>query len=58
MSIEGIRKGYLFRANGILKGKELDLEAEPPLLNIFEFLWQLSTTSPDQSSEKGPVHTS
>ena len=34
MSIEDIRKRYLFRENGILKGKELDPEAELPRLNI------------------------
>ena len=33
LSIQGIRKGYFFRENGILKGEELDLEAEPPRLN-------------------------
>ena len=30
LSIEGIRKGYLFRAKLYIKGKGLDLETEPP----------------------------
>ena len=34
LSIESIRKGYLFVKNGILKGKGLDLGAEPPRINI------------------------
>ena len=34
LPIEGIRKGTFFVKNDILKGKELDLGAEPPRINI------------------------
>ena len=34
------------------------LESALRHLEVLKFLWQLSTTSQDQSSEKGPVHTS
>ena len=34
LSIEGIRKGDLFREKWYIKGKGLDLGAEPPCINI------------------------
>ena len=34
LSIEGIRKGYLFCKKWYIKGKGLDLGAEPPGINI------------------------
>ena len=34
LSIEGIQKGYLFREKWYIKGKGLDLGAEPPCINI------------------------
>ena len=33
MSIEGIRKGYLFREKWYIKRKGFDLEVEPPRIN-------------------------
>ena len=38
MSLEGIRKGYLVSVkNSICKGTVLDLGAEPPRINFFEY---------------------
>ena len=34
LSVEGIRKGYLFCKNGMLKGKRLDLRVEPPRIKL------------------------